>query len=81
MSRGVNEERPGTCSHWSIIGNGILYDLGVIGYRHAARGMSLLAGSLFTSRVPPHLVALRLLVIGIISGFEFMWDVRHSEAG
>ena len=29
--------------------------------------------------IGPHLIALPLLVIGVVAGLKFMWDIRHPK--
>jgi hypothetical protein len=45
---------------------------------YAARVYRGLAGE-WTPTVGPHYIAIPLLVLGVISGLKFMWDIRHTK--
>lgn len=51
---------------------------GTATYMYASREYRILAGE-WVPPVAPHYIAIPLLVIGVISGLKFMWDVRHPK--
>ena len=36
-------------------------------------------GTVFVPFLKPHQVAIPLLLIGVLSGLKFMWDIRHPK--
>jgi hypothetical protein len=55
----------------------------LIGSRSLAENVTMIAGNNFRSVIvtylKPHQIVIPLLVIGVVSGLKFMWDVRHPK--
>ena len=54
--------------------------LGNTSYFWTSYNYRQLAGT-YTSPFPAYLVALPLLLIGVVLGLKFMWDIRHPKGG
>jgi len=51
---------------------------GTVAYFYTSYSYRLLAGRYF-SPFPPYAVASPLLLLGVVAGLKFMWDVRHPK--
>jgi hypothetical protein len=55
----------------------------LMGARSLVENVTMIAGNDFRSVIvtylKPHQVVIPLLLIGVVSGLKFMWDVRHPK--